>query len=75
MKNRAFRFALHVLFGKITERFIGPLRLLLPDPASISGVALALAAVAVVLLFVLHRGIFTTLAICGALALVWHALV
>jgi chromate transporter len=73
--NLTVWFALHVLFGNVAERFVGPLRLLLPDPASINAVALALAALAVGLLFVLHRGIITTLAICGALALVWHALV
>jgi hypothetical protein len=27
-----------------------------------------------VLMFALHRGIVTTLAICGGLALAWHAL-
>jgi chromate transporter len=73
--NLTVWFALHVLFGNAAERFVGPLRLLLPDLASINGVALALAALAVGLLFVLHRGIITTLAICGALALVWHALI
>jgi chromate transporter len=73
--NLTVWFALHVLFGNVAERFVGPLRLLLPDPASINAVALALAALAVGLLFVLHRGIITTLAICGALALVWHALI
>jgi chromate transporter len=72
--NLTVWFALHVLFGTVAERYFGPLRLLLPDPASIHGVALALAALAVVLLFVLHRGIVTTLAICAALALGWHAL-
>jgi chromate transporter len=72
--NLTVWFALHVLFGTVAERFFGPLRLLLPDPASINGLALALAALAVVLLFVLHRGIVTTLAICAALALGWHAL-
>jgi chromate transporter len=73
--NLTVWFALHVLFGTVAEHFLGPLRLLLPDPASINGVALTLAALAVALLFVLNRGIITTLATCAALALGWHALV
>jgi hypothetical protein len=40
-----------------------------PDPASLSIKAAALGAVAALLLFVLHRGILTTLAACSALAL------
>ena len=72
--NLTVWFGLHVLFGTVAERFIGPLRVLVPDLASISGLTLALSAVAVVLLFLLHRGIISTLAICGALALGWHAI-
>ena len=40
---------------------------------SISWPALLLSGVAVVLMFVLHRGMLTTLALCGALAFAWHA--
>jgi chromate transporter len=71
--NLTVWFALHVLFARVTERFAGPLRLHVPDPASISWPALALSVLAVVLLFALHRGIIATLAVCGALALAWHA--
>ena len=71
--NLTVWFALHVLFATVTERFAGPLRLHVPDLGSISGPALLLSGVAVVLLFVLHRGVLTTLAVCGALALAWHA--
>jgi chromate transporter len=73
--NLTVWFALHVLFGTVAEGSVGPLRLLLPDPTSVNGMALALATLAVVLLFVLNRGIITTLATCAALALGWHALV
>jgi chromate transporter len=71
--NLTVWFALHVLFAGVTERFAGPLRLHIPDLATISWPALLLSGVAIVLLFVLHRGVLTTLAACGALALTWHA--
>ena len=71
--NLTVWFALHVLFAGVTERFAGPLRLLIPDPGTFSWPAALLSGLAVVLLFALHRGIVTTLALCGALALVWHA--
>ena len=72
--NLTVWFALHVLFATVTERFAGPLRLHVPDLASISWPALLLSGVAIVLLFVLHRGVLTTLAVCGALALAWHVM-
>jgi len=72
--NLTVWFALHVLFASVTERFAGPLRLHVPDLASISLPALLLSGVAVLLLFVLHRGVLTTLAVCAALALAWHAM-
>ena len=72
--NLTVWFALHVLFATVTERSAGPLRLHVPELASISWPALLLAGVAVVLLFLLHRGVLTTLAVCGALAFAWHAL-
>lgn len=72
--NLTVWFALHVLFASVTERFVGPLRLHTPDLASISWPALLLSGVAIVLLFVLHRGVLTALAVCGALALAWHVM-
>jgi chromate transporter len=72
--NLTVWFAPHVLFATVTETWAGPLRLHLPDLASISWPAVLLSGLAIVLLFVLHRGVVTTLAICGALALAWHAI-
>ena len=72
--NLTVWFALHVLFATVTERSAGPLRLHVPDLGSISGPALLLSGVAVALLFVLHRGVLTTLTVCGALALAWHVM-
>jgi chromate transporter len=72
--NLTVWFALHVLFGTVSEQWLGPLRLHVPALASTSWPALLLSSLAVVLLFVLHRGVAATLAVCGALALAWHAL-
>jgi chromate transporter len=70
--NLTVWFAINSLFGRVAERAAGPLRLYIPDPATISGTTLVLTVLAVVLMFVLHRGIIATLAICGLLAIGWH---
>ena len=70
--NLTVWFALHVLFAKVDARTVGPLRILLPEPASADLVAMVLAGIAALLLFGLHRGIVVTLLTCGALALAWH---
>lgn len=72
--NLTVWFALHVLFGRVDDAVIGPLRLHLPDVTSLQPLAAVLAALAFVLMFALHRGIATTLAICGGLAVAWHLL-
>jgi chromate transporter len=69
--NLSVWFALHVLFTEVGERVAGPLRLFVPAPASVNWEALALAALAVLLLFGFKRGIATTLAVCGGTALLW----
>jgi len=73
--NLTVWFALNVLFGENTTSWYGPLRLYMPDLRSLNPVALALSAVAFALLFRLHRGVMTTLAICGGLGVLWHLLV
>jgi chromate transporter len=70
--NLTVWFALHVVFGTVVERTAGPLRLHVPELASLSPLALLLSLLAVALLFLLHRSVLTTLGICGALALAWH---
>lgn len=72
--NLTVWFALNVIFRESTTTWLGPLRLYLPRPSSLDWIALILAAIAFVLLFRLHRGIMTTLAICGALGVGWHLL-
>jgi chromate transporter len=66
--NLTVWFGLHVLFASLHQVSAGPLSFLVPDPASLSLKAALLATVAAFLLFVLHRGILTTLAVCSALA-------
>ncbi len=70
--NLTVWFAIHVLFAGVTQHRAGPLRMLVPDVTSLSWRTLLLASLAVVLLFVLHRGIAATLAVCGATALALH---
>jgi chromate transporter len=72
--NLTVWFGLHVLFARLHQTDVGPLSLLVPDPTSLSLGAALLATVAALLLFVLHRGIFATLMVCGALALAAFAL-
>jgi chromate transporter len=72
--NLSLWFALHVLFARIDERHFGPLRLFVPDVASLDVVALALSVVALVLIFVLRWSIVATLGVCGAAALLWLGL-
>jgi len=72
--NLTVWFGLHVLFGSLHQVNAGPLGLLMPDLASLNLKALLLAMTAFLLLFVLHRGILTTLAVCSGLALAAFAL-
>ncbi len=70
--NLTVWFALHTLFGKVDDMPAGPLTLHVPELASVNTVAALLTVLAFVLLFTLHRGVTTTLAICGGLAVAWH---
>lgn len=72
--NLSVWFALHVLFDSVADRAAGPLRLLIPDVTTLNLDTLVLSALAIVMIFVFHRGIVTTLAVCAALALGAHAL-
>lgn len=71
--NLTLWFALHVLFGRVTDVAVGPLQLHMPDVATLRMDALILSAVAFGLLFGLHRSIAEALIVCGGLALAAHA--
>jgi chromate transporter len=60
-------FALNVLFAHVTTIWHGAFRLYTPDLASLRPDALALAIVAAVMLFVMHRGVVTTILVSAAL--------
>lgn len=71
--NLTVWFALHVLFKHLSTLDAPPLHIPLPDLTSIDATALALSCIAGVLLFALHRGVVTTLAITAALSLLYAA--
>ncbi|HET9935408.1 MAG TPA: chromate efflux transporter [Methyloceanibacter sp.] len=72
--NLSLWFALHVLFGSVTETWLGPLQLWTPDLATLNVEAMVLAILAAILLFGFHVGIAGTLAIAAASSLAWSQL-
>jgi chromate transporter len=68
--NLALWFALHVLFARVGETRIGPLRLWTPDFATIDWTALGIAAAAMVGMLRFHTGLIPTLAAGAAAGLV-----
>ena len=65
--NLSVWFALHVLFGKVTEMHAGPLRWYAFDPLALDLRATALAAIAAVLAFGLHRSLIEVVVAMAAL--------
>jgi len=65
--NLSVWFALHVLFGTVQEMHAGPLRWYAFDPFALDLRAAALAAIAAVLAFGLHRGLIEVVVIMAAL--------
>jgi chromate transporter len=63
-------FALHVLFARVGEAQVGPLRLYSPDPASFDWRAALLAALAFALAFGARWSVLRILAVCAAGGLV-----
>jgi chromate transporter len=68
--NLTVWFALHVLFGKVTEMHAGPLRWFAFDPLSLDLKTAALAVVAAVLAFRLHRSLIEVVAVMAVLGIV-----
>ena len=67
--NLTVWFALHVLFARVAEARAGPLRWYAFEPASIDLKVSALALVAALLAFVLHRGLVQLVLIMAALGI------
>jgi chromate transporter len=72
--NLAVWFALHTLFGTVDEWRGDGLRLLVPDPASLSVPAAVLAAGALLATFRWRAGMFAVLGICAACGAAWTLL-
>jgi chromate transporter len=67
--NLSVWFALHVLFGKVTEMHTGLLRWYAFDPLALDLKAAALAIIAGVLAFKLHRGLIEVIAVMAVLGI------
>ena len=68
--NLSVWFALHVLFGKVTEMHLGPLRWYAFDPLALDIRAAVLAVIAGVLAFGLHRSLIEVVVSMAALGVV-----
>lgn len=68
--NLTVWFALHVLFGRVEEVRAGPLRWFAFDPLALDLKATALAGIAAVLAFGLHRSLIETVAVMAVLGVV-----
>jgi chromate transporter len=73
--NLSVWFALHVLFGKVTEMHAGPLRWYAFDPLALDLRATTLALIAAVLAFGFHRSLIEVVIAMAALGVVVRALV
>lgn len=69
--NLAVWFAFHVAFATVTEAYVGPFRLLVPDVATVSLASVALAVAALVAMLRFKIGMMTTLAASAALGAAW----
>ena len=70
--NLTVWFALHVVFRKVAEVQLGPVRLLQPAWASLDYAALGMALLAAGLLFRLKLGVMKTLGVCMVAGLALH---
>jgi len=70
--NLSVWFALHVLFGKVTEMHAGPLRWYAFDPLALDMRATVLAAIAGIMAFKLHRSLIEVVVAMAALGAATH---
>jgi chromate transporter len=69
--NLAVWFALHTLFGRVSEGHVGPLRIFLPKLETLEPAALVLSLFAFVALLRLRWGMLPTLGVCCLLGVVY----
>jgi chromate transporter len=72
--NLSVWFALHVLFGAVAERDVGPLRLLVPDASTLQWPSLVLAAAAALATFRYRVRMLPVLGACAAAGAAWSLL-
>jgi chromate transporter len=73
--NLSVWFALHVLFGQVTEMHAGPLRWFAFDPLALDLKALGLAVIAGVLAFRFHRSLIEVVAVMAGLGAVMKLII
>ena len=73
--NLSLWFGVHVLFRNVTERHFGPLRLHVPDLASVDLASLVLSSLAMLAMFRLKLGLPKTLAASAALGMAYKLVV
>ncbi len=72
--NLALWFGLHMLFARVDELWVGPARLLVPDPTSLDPWALLIAVAAMVAMFRFEFGMLPTLALSALAGMALRAL-
>lgn len=70
--NLAAWFGLHVIFGSVSTRWIGPMRLFVPDMATLDVAALVLSALAFFALFRLKLSMLATLGLSAVLGILYY---
>lgn len=73
--NLSLWFGIHVVFARVVEQHFGPLRLFVPELASVDLAAAALAALAMLSMFRFKLGLPKTLAASAALGAIWKLLI
>lgn len=72
--NLSVWFALHVVFGRVDERQVGPLHLLVPDVSTLDIMAALLASAAMIAMLRFHLSVPKTLAAAAVLGVAWKLL-
>jgi len=73
--NLSAWFALHVLFGHVTEQQMGPLRWFAFDPLALDLKTAVLAVIAAVMAFKLHRGLIEVVVVMAVLGIVAQVII
>jgi chromate transporter len=72
--NLSVWFTMHVVFARVDEREIGPLRLLVPDLSTLDVAAAVLASAAMIAMLRFHLSLPKTLAAAAILGMTWKLL-